>query len=234
MISKDFNPSLRHPLYFIRKGLLNGIKKYSAELGGLLMDFGSGSKPYKSLFSAEKYIGVDYSSEGHPHDDEAIDVFYDGKTIPFPDNYFDSVFSSEVFEHVFNLEAIIPEIARVMKPGGKILITCPFVWNEHEVPVDYARYTQFALKHLLEKNGFNLTVVDKSGNFITAISQLIVLYNDTHLIPKFGVLNKVPVVSSLIRFVFIFITNTMGLLLSKILPTPQDIYLNNIILAIKK
>lgn len=198
------------------------------------MDFGSGSKPYKSLFSAEKYIGVDYSSEGHPHDDEAIDVFYDGKTIPFPDNYFDSVFSSEVFEHVFNLEAIIPEIARVMKPGGKILITCPFVWNEHEVPVDYARYTQFALKHLLEKNGFNLTVVDKSGNFITAISQLIVLYNDTHLIPKFGVLNKVPVVSSLIRFVFIFITNTMGLLLSKILPTPQDIYLNNIILAIKK
>ena len=53
------------------------------------MDFGCGSKPYKSLFNVEEYLGVDYYNEGHPHENEQIDVFYDGKNLPFPDNYFD-------------------------------------------------------------------------------------------------------------------------------------------------
>jgi ubiquinone/menaquinone biosynthesis C-methylase UbiE len=119
------------------------------------LDFGCGCKPYESLFSnASQYTGLDFESEGHPYANEKIDLFYDGKSIPFKNAHFDAVFSSEVFEHVFNLEEIIPELNRVMKKGGKILVTCPFVWNEHEVPIDYARYTLFALNHLFEKKRF--------------------------------------------------------------------------------
>ena len=140
------------------------------------MDFGSGSKPYRSLFKVEEYVAVDFYNEGHPHDNEQIDIFYDGKQLPFSDSHFDSVLCSEVFEHIFNLEEILKEINRVMKPEGKILITCPFSWNEHEVPHDFARYTQFALHDILKRNGFQIINFQKTGNFITTITQLWILY----------------------------------------------------------
>ena len=74
----------------------------------------------------EEYIGIDVDQSGHPHDNEDIDIFYDGKRIPFSDNYFDSVLSSEVFEHVFNLNELMMEISRVTKKGGKLLITVKY------------------------------------------------------------------------------------------------------------
>jgi ubiquinone/menaquinone biosynthesis C-methylase UbiE len=82
---------------------------------------------------------------------EQIDVFYDGRKIPFEDEYFDAVFSTEVFEHIFNLEEILKEINRVMKVSGKILITCPFAICEHEVPNDFARYSSYAINIFLKK-----------------------------------------------------------------------------------
>lgn len=194
------------------------------------MDLGCGSKPYRSLFTVDEYIGVDYDSEGHPHEGEPIDVFYDGKTLPFPDAYFDGVFSSEVFEHIFNLEEIIQEVSRVTKPGGKLLITCPFVISEHEVPNDYARYTVFALRHLLGRHGFRVAEVKKTGNFVLAIMQLRIMYWHLHLLPY---VRKIPVVRSVLRLLIYTGMNLGALLLNRILPKRDDLYLNNVILCEK-
>src|SRR5215831_6745285 len=92
----DFNPNITYPAYFTRNRLLNKITMLAPELKGKLLDFGCGSKPYRSLFSVDEYIGIDIENPGHPHANEQIDVFYDGKKIPFTDNSFDAVFSSEV------------------------------------------------------------------------------------------------------------------------------------------
>lgn len=101
MVPKNFNPSYKHPLYFIRKGLYRKISLYAPQLKGKLLDFGCGEKPYQSLFTnTTEYIGLDYNGEGHDHQNEAVDIYYDGKTIPFENQTFDSVFTSEVFEHV--------------------------------------------------------------------------------------------------------------------------------------
>jgi SAM-dependent methyltransferase len=230
-IPKDFSPNLFHPFYFIRRGLKNSIELFSPYLTGRLMDFGCGSKPYKSMFQVEEYIGVDFHNEGHPHDNEQIDVFYDGEKLPFENSYFDSVLCSEVFEHVFNLDEVLTEINRVMKPGGMILITCPFSWNEHEVPHDYARYTFYALKHILGKNGFEVVQFRKAGNFMTTISQLFVLYFHT-------VFYKKTKSFFLLRWIYklflVFIPNCVGIVLNKIFPSNSTLYLNNIVLAKKK
>ena len=101
-----------NPLYFLRKGLLHGIRSYSQYMEGVMLDFGCGSKPYRKLFTVTEYIGLDIETNGHSHKNEQIDVFYDGGKIPFDDNSFDSIFSSEVFEHVFNLEEILVEKLR--------------------------------------------------------------------------------------------------------------------------
>src|SRR5579875_3035709 len=135
-ISKDFNPSVTKPNYLIRNRLLKNIQKLSSHLHGKLLDFGCGQKPYKNLFSVQEYIGVDFENLGHPHVNESIDIFYDGHKLPFANETFDSVFCSEVFEHIFNLEEILKELNRVLKSGGMMLITCPFSYCEHEVPND--------------------------------------------------------------------------------------------------
>lgn len=216
--TNHFNPSIFYRYYFIKKGLFLGIKKYSQEMSGKMMDFGCGSKPYQALFNVEEYVGVDYQGEGHSHQNEDIDVFYDGKYLPFPDNHFDSIFSSEVFEHVFNLEEIIAELYRVLKPNGKILITCPFAWQEHEIPNDYARYTQFALRHMLEKRGFQILKIEKTGNAVTTVFQLFVR----------------TILSSKFSFFLIPLFNMLGLLANKVIKENKNLYLNNILLAQKQ
>lgn len=229
-INKDFAPSLIHPFYIIRKSLLENVRKFSGSLSGRMMDFGCGSKPYKSLFKISEYVGVDYENEGHPHTNEEIDVFYDGKTLPFEDQYFDSVLCSEVLEHVFELDATLKEINRVMKSGSNILITCPFVWNEHEVPFDYARYSRFALKDILNRNGFEITHFAKSGNFMTTITQLKILYFFTAFGKRWSgfFLSRWT-----FKFLFVLIPNLTGLFLSKLFPLNDSLYLNNVLVAKK-
>ena len=234
-IPKGFNPPLRSPYYFIRQELLKKVDKYSLELSGNLLDFGCGSKPYKSLFTnATTYTGVDFENIGHPHLNEQIDIFYDGKTLPFENEEYDSIFTSEVFEHIFNLEEIIPELNRVLKPNGKILITCPFAWNEHEVPHDYARYTQFALRNLLEKNGFEIIKIDKAGDFYMTLHQLKMVYVSDHLLKAIPIIGKIKFITTNIRPIILFIRNGWFKIFHSIMPKRYDLYLNNIVLAKKK
>jgi SAM-dependent methyltransferase len=230
-ISQIFAPNLLNPYYFIRSGLLKGIREFSSDLKGVLLDFGCGSKPYRSLFQVEGYIGLDYENPGHPHDNEHIDVFYDGKRIPFENDYFDAVLCTEVVEHVFNIEVVLKELNRVVKPGGKLLVTCPFVWNEHEVPHDFARYSKFGLTHLFENNGFELIRFKKSGHFISTIHQLMNLY--FYELSKGKWYKIMPLRIAYKLFIYGGI-NLSGLFWSAVLPKNNTLYLNNIALFVKK
>lgn len=235
MVPYNFNPSIKHPLYWIRKGLYNKINLYSGELSGRLMDFGCGAKPYQSLFTkVTEYIGVDYSGEGHDHADENIDVYYDGKTLPFADASFDSIFSSEVFEHIFTLPGILTELNRVLKPGGKMLATCPFAWEEHEIPVDFARYTRFALADMLQKAGFSIVMIDKSGHTLSALHQLFMVYLHDEWVHRVWFFSKFSLFKKLVRQVLVPVLNGWFWLLDGFLPKSDKFYLNTIMLVEKK
>jgi len=229
-IGYEFNPGISYPAFLTRSRLLRGIAKYAPELNGRLMDFGCGSKPYRSLFEVREYIGIDYENPGHPHKNEQIDVFYDGKRIPFENDTFDSIFSSEVFEHVFNLTEVLGELNRVLKPGGMILATCPFTICEHEIPNDFARYSSYGLRYLFEKHGFEVLLQDKTGNNVETVFQLWIMYIHQHINPYF---RKIPVLRSVFRFFTYTSLNLLALFLNKILPDRRDLYLNNVILCKK-
>lgn len=225
--NKDFRPSLLHPYYFIRKNLYRGILKNAHLLEGKMMDFGCGTKPYKPLFTnAKEYIGVDFNGEGHSHKNEQIDVMYDGKTIPFADNTFDSILSTEVFEHIFNLEDILKELNRVLKPGGKILITVPFMWPEHEMPNDFGRYTSIGFQSLLERNNFKVVSMEKTTGLVESLFQLWGAYWYLHIVPKLSVVGR-------LAPVFYFCNNVFGAALAKILPKRNDLFLNLVVVATK-
>ena len=175
-IKEQFNPKILglfiNLFYFARKGLYQNVSKLITNLNGKLLDVGCGTKPYENICNVDEYIGLEIDDEGNRQHNYA-DVFYDGKTIPFEDKSFDSILSNQVFEHVFNPNQFLKEINRVTKVGGRFLITVPFVWDEHEQPYDYARYSSFGLKHILAENGFEIIEHRKSNNGIEVIFQLI-------------------------------------------------------------
>src|SRR5438309_1381662 len=190
-ISAQFKPPLTQSNFLIRNRLLQAIQKLAPELNGRLLDFGCGQKPYRTLFNVKEYIGVDFENPGHPHENEAIDFFYNGTQLPFEAGQFDSIFTSEVFEHVFNLPDILKELNRVLKVHGMLLVTCPFAFCEHEVPNDFARYTSYGLTSLLQQNGFEIVRFLKTGNTHEAITQLRLVYIHQHTTPWF---KNIPVV----------------------------------------
>jgi SAM-dependent methyltransferase len=216
-----------HPFWLIRRNLLMHIRNLAPQLSGQLMDYGCGAKPYQSLFKVERYVGVDMENPGHSHEQEEVDVFYDGKTLPFDSSTFDSVFASEVLEHVFEPDNALREIHRVMKPGGKILLTVPFVWNEHEIPNDYGRYTSFGLNYLLEKNGFTILEMRKSGSFISVLHQLQALYFFRRIerLPPYFRIALMPFLTAPFQFT--------GWWVSAVLPKDESLYFNLIVLAEK-
>lgn len=192
-----------------------------------MLDFGCGNKPYKSLFQVTEYVGLDTHDSGHDHTHDEIDVFYDGKRIPFDDAYFDSVLSSEVFEHVFNLPGVLTEISRVVKPGGHLLITIPFVWEEHEAPYDFARYTSFGITSLLQEAGFEILVLKKTTRYVETIFQTINAY-----IVK-GLFRSNRYVKVLLSPFLIAPFTILGLVFSRILPNDESLYSNLLIVAKK-
>lgn len=232
VIKENFNPSwlsiFINPLYFTRKGLFDGIKCNAKYMKGIMLDFGCGLKPYKHLFDVTEYIGLDIVESGHDHRDEDIDVFYDGKIIPFKDNYFDSIFSSQVFEHVSNLSEILDEIYRVMKPGAKLLVTVPFVWDEHEIPYDYQRCTSFGIRYKLESKGFKVIKIEKTTNYIETIFQMWNVYVSQFILPS----NKY--LRAILTTLVISPVTIIAIILSKILPESYKLYHDNIAVAEKQ
>ncbi len=225
-----FNPNISFPGYLVRHRLLEAITRHAGQMRGEMLDFGCGSKPYQSLFKVDKYVGLDYDGEGHSHVGEQIDYYYDGKTIPFADKTFDSVFTTEVFEHVFNLTEILPEINRVMKTGAIILVTCPFAIAEHETPVDFGRYSSFGLKHLMHSNGFEIVVQEKLGNSIEVITQFWLSYLDIHITPH---LKKIPLLGKAFEAINATLLNSFALGFGKVFPKGKELYLNNLVVCKK-
>ncbi len=214
------------PFFITRKILANSISRESASIYGSVLDYGCGSKPYKSLFNYREYVGVDIDNPGHSHESENVDIFYDGLNLPFANNTFDSCFSSEVFEHIFDIDTALKEIKRVLKTNGKLLITTPFVWDEHEVPHDYCRYTSFGLKNVLERNGFTVLTYQKSGSFLELIAQMILVY-----------LNRKMGSHKIFKFPFLLfmcpVINILTLINFKFKIPDQSIYLSHVVLAQK-
>jgi len=197
-------------------------------MSGKLLDFGCGSKPYKSLFSnVEEYIGLDYENEGHDHSDEQVDVFYNGKDVPFDDETFDSILSTQVFEHVEDVDLAIKELHRVLKKDGQILVTAPFVFPEHELPHDYRRFTANGLSSLLQRHGFEVLEISKNGNFREVIWQLRIIYIRDLIRLKNKHLNF------MLRSLIVPPMVVLGIICSAIFPTRTSLYFGTTILAKK-
>lgn len=226
-----FNPGFLglfvNPFYFARKELHRHITALSPNIKGKTLDVGCGIKPYKEYCHSTEYIGLEMDSPGSRKHKQG-DYYYDGKIFPFANEEFDSVITSQVLEHVFNPDEFLSQIARVLKPKGVLLLTVPFVWDEHEQPFDFGRYSSFGLRHLLEKHSFDIIEYRKSLNDIRIIFQLLNDYLYKKTITNNQWLNYV------LTFVLMSPFNILGELLALVLPKNDDLFLDSIVLARRK
>lgn len=128
----------------------------SEYIKGKLLDLGCGEKPYKLVYDhlCESSIGIDV--ETCKHEQKYVDVFASADQIPFADETFHTVLCTNVLEHVPDMEKAFSEISRVLKKGGHLIISIPFLYPVHESPYDFYRYTIYGIRHQLGQNGFEI------------------------------------------------------------------------------
>jgi SAM-dependent methyltransferase len=142
--------------YHVRRSILFALRQSMGRFHGELLDLGCGEQPYRELILEEassvvSYAGMDIES---PHYTREPDLRWDGLRIPLPDASKDTVLLTEVLEHCPDPQAVLSEIRRVLRPGGWLFLTVPFVWPLHDVPYDEGRPSPYALSRYLEQAGF--------------------------------------------------------------------------------
>lgn len=159
-----------------RRHLLDALSKQLGNFYGTFLDIGCGGMPYKSIVLAlpsrvEKYVGLDLDNGyGTP------DIIWDGKKIPLADSSVDCAMATEVFEHCPDVELVLRETLRVLKPGGFLFFTVPFLWPLHDSPHDEYRYTPFALERHLRNAGFKHIALQSLGGWDASLAQMIGLW----------------------------------------------------------
>jgi len=159
-------------IYKINRVLLQkNIKKFSHHITGKVLDVGSGNyNRYQHLLSCESMVCFDVE------DSENVDVVGSVYKLPFEDNEFDSLISTEMLEHIEYLDKAISEMSRVLKAGGNILVSVPQTGGMHSEPYDYWRFTRYGLASMFERNGFKVVAYEQNGGFFSVITQTITRY----------------------------------------------------------
>lgn len=116
---------------FHRLQLEHWVWSHRADLGRSILDVG--------VYTPRRYLGDGYVTVGE-HDE---DINGDLLNLPFPAGAFDGVVLTEVLEHCTDPPAALREVFRVLRPGGLLLVTSPFVWPEHGVDGQYRDYWRF-------------------------------------------------------------------------------------------
>lgn len=144
----------------------------SVPAGALVLDAGAGNGIYASAFDHARYESADFLQvEGIAY--APVTYVCDLRELPVEDGRFDLVLCTQVMEHVLEPLATLREFHRVLRPGGRLWVSCPLFYEEHDKPYDFFRYTSFGLTRLLEEAGFvDLEMEWLEGYFGTLAYQL--------------------------------------------------------------
>lgn len=129
----------------------------------LVLNIGAGSNNYKEYFP--NLITLDIDAQKSPN------IVADIHKMPFRDNEFALILCTEVLEHLKNPMQAIKEIQRVLKSGGKLILTTRFIFPLHVVPNDYFRYTKYGLKELFKE--WDIIELEAEANSLETIAVLL-------------------------------------------------------------
>ena len=160
-----------HPQWLVARQNRGRTAWIAQRATGDALDIGCANREIKpALSGCSSYLGLDYPATATGMYKSRPDVFGDARCLPFADASFDTILLLDVLEHVAYPESVLAEAARVMRRGGRLLLTIPFAYPMHDVPHDFQRFTEHGLAHRIRECGLHATVIHEVGNASEAAS----------------------------------------------------------------
>ncbi len=180
--------------YFIRSDIERWTSGWDVLAEFKVLDLGCGQSPYLELLSRGTHravFSVDIERRG-----ASTAVLANANALPFTANLFDKVLLAEVLEHTEFPERVIRELSRVTKVGGALFLTVPLHYAVHEIPFDYFRPTEFGIRALLERCGFEVVMLARRGGvFCVLFTMLLQLASAAIELPA-----RLPLVGAIYNF----------------------------------
>jgi SAM-dependent methyltransferase len=141
--------------------------------GFRVLDVGAGRGPYRPLFNHCQYFTQDFGQELSTQGAYTkIDYASDITAIPVPDQSFDAILCTEVLEHIPNPFPALREMARILRPGGRIILTAPLGSLLHQEPYHfYGGYTPHWYGKFLPEFGFEIETIEQNQGFFSFFGQ---------------------------------------------------------------
>ncbi len=160
-------------LYLHLSDLLLALQAHATAAKIDILDFGAGSSPYRALFPNANYQRADFAlGDGHGLDY----VLGESLQVAAPDNRFDLIISTQVLEHVVSPENYLRECLRLLRPGGKLILSTHGIYADHPCPFDLHRWTADGLAVQCKNSGFENVAVKK----LTTDARALLFLYDAH------------------------------------------------------
>lgn len=147
-----------HRLSYVVREMPAFLERLAAELpvseseSARVLDYGCADVPYRHFFPPSADV-VTVDLPGNPN--AAVEVASDG-TLPLESESFDAVMSTQVLEHVSDPRLYLSECHRVLRPGGRLLLSTHGIFPYHPDPTDYWRWTSDGLRRIVAEAGFEV------------------------------------------------------------------------------
>jgi SAM-dependent methyltransferase len=133
--------------------------------GEIVLDAGAGEGRHRKYFERGRYLALDAGYGDATWDYSGLDIRGDLDNIPLRDSSVECILCMVVLEHTRNPRQVLLEFARVLKKGGTLVMIVPFLWEEHQAPHDYFRFTRYGVRSIFESLPFRLDMLDPMGGF---------------------------------------------------------------------
>lgn len=151
-LRQRLSPMPGDPLYLHLHDLRLALERFRTAEPLAVLDYGCGGSPYRTLFPSATYHRADFPPASH------VDFLLgtDGTLPTVPNGSYDLILSTQVLEHVRDPSLYLSEARRLLRPGGRLLLTTHGTFPDHGCPHDYWRWTADGLRLTLEQNGLHV------------------------------------------------------------------------------
>jgi len=205
--------------------LQRNLKARLSTVHGRLLDVGCEQKPYGVFLDPSVvHVGIDLFAG------PKVDVIYDGTHIPFPDHSFDAILCTQVMEHAEDAEQVRNEMLRVLKPGGQLILTVPFIYCEHSAPYDFRRFSLYGVDQFFGKQ-LEIKELASQGAIGSTLGVMFLNWYDTQM-DRNKITRLLKGITLPLYLPGTFLINMAGFLLDKIDRT-NDFYHNVLLVGVK-
>ncbi len=131
----------------------------------VVLDAGAGEARFRRHFERQRYVALDNGAGDSAWDYSRLDLVADLLDLPLREASCDALLNVVVLEHTPDPYRVIRELGRVLRSGGRMLMVVPLIWEVHQAPHDYFRFTRYGLERMLGAAGLEVLRLAPLGGF---------------------------------------------------------------------